>query len=50
MAERDPPPRRTAHILLYRYPKPWVHELAQLFLEDVYEMVAKTPELELAEL
>lgn len=43
----DPPPIRTAYILFYKYPKPWVRELANLFLQDIIAMIRQTSSLQL---
>ena len=43
----NPPPVRTAYILQYKYPKPWVRELASLFIADIVKMICSTPGLQL---
>lgn len=43
----DPPPYRTAYLLLYKYPKPWINELCKLFLDEVVADIQKRPYLEL---
>lgn len=43
----DPPPIRTAYILIYKYPKPWVRDLANLFLKDIVIMIRQNPSLQL---
>lgn len=43
----DPPPTRTAYILQYKYPKPWIRDLLQLFLTDIIEMIQSNPALQL---
>ncbi len=35
----DPPPACRAYVLFSRYPKPWVREVSDLFLEKVLEMI-----------
>lgn len=47
--EHDGPPTRTVHCLTYRRPRPWVQELTDIFLDDVRNLVASTPYLELIE-
>lgn len=43
----DPPPERTAYLLLYKYPKPWINDLCKLFLDEVVISIRKKPYLEL---
>lgn len=43
----DPPPERTAYLLLYKYPKPWINDLCTLFLDEVVAAIRKRPYLEL---
>ena len=43
----DPPPERTAYLLLYKYPKPWINDLCKLFLDEVVTSIRKKPYLEL---
>lgn len=43
----DPPPERTAYLLLYRYPKPWVNDLCAMFLREVVSEIQRRPYLEL---
>lgn len=43
----DPPPTRTAYLLLYKYPKPWINDLCGLFLEEVVNVIRKRPYLQL---
>lgn len=43
----DPPPERTAYLLLYKYPKPWINDLCKLFLDEVVAAIQKRPYLEL---
>lgn len=43
----DPPPKRTTYLLLYRYPKPWINDLCDLFLADVCDAIRARPYLEL---
>ena len=43
----DPPPERTAYLLLYKYPKPWINDLCTLFLDEVVTAIKKRPYLEL---
>ncbi len=44
---QDPPPERIAYLLFCRYPRPWVEQMSNEFLEDVIDLVEKSPELEL---
>lgn len=44
---QDPPPERIAYLLFYRYPRPWVEQMSNEFLEDVIDLIEKSPELEL---
>lgn len=43
----DPPPERTAYLLLYKYPKPWINDLCKLFLDEVIASIRKKTYLEL---
>lgn len=43
----DPPPKRTIYLLLYKYPKPWINDLCELFLKDVLTALQDKPYLEL---
>lgn len=43
----DPPPERTAYLLLYKYPKPWINDLCSMFLQEVVSAIRKRPYLEL---
>lgn len=45
--DEDPPPARTAYMLLYKYPKLWIRELSNLFMEEVVKMILATPSLQL---
>ena len=44
---QDPPPERIAYLLFYRYPRPWAEQMSNEFLEDVIDLIEKSPELEL---
>ena len=43
----DPPPERTAYLLLYKYLKPWINDLCTLFLDEMVAAIRKHPYLEL---
>ena len=43
----DPPPERTAYLLLYKYLKPWINDLCTLFLDEVVADIRKHPSWEL---
>lgn len=43
----DPPPKRVAYLLLYKYSKPWVSDLCKLFLNEVFEAIKSRPYLKL---
>ncbi len=43
----NPPPSRTAYIIRYKYPKPWIQELGSRFLEDVLAMIRTNSSLQL---
>lgn len=41
----SPPPKRTAYLLYHKYPKPWVSESSNLFLNEVIKSINKNPDL-----
>lgn len=44
---KNPPAKRRAYILLYKYPRPWIHEISQLIINDIIKMVKDNPVLTL---
>lgn len=44
---KDPPPERIAYLLYYRYPRPWVEEMSEEFLNAVTEIVKQNPAIHL---
>lgn len=47
LISEEPPPKRIAYLLLYKYPKPWINDLCTLFLDEVVTAIKKRPYLEL---
>ena len=44
---KNAPPKRKAYILFYKHPRPWIHEIRELLLKDIVEMVKSNPSLTL---